>query len=89
MSEQIALDVGRNALVMALQVSAPLLVGTLGVGMLISVFQAVTQINEATLSFVPKILVVAATLALLGPWMGNSIVTYTIGIFSMLPTIAR
>ena len=89
MTEQLALDVGRNALVMALQLSAPLLIATLGVGMLVSVFQAVTQINEATLSFVPKILVVAATLALLAPWMGDSILTYTIGIFNMLPSIAR
>jgi flagellar biosynthetic protein FliQ len=89
MTEQFALDVGRNALLMALQLSAPLLIGTLGVGMLVSVFQAVTQINESTLSFVPKILVVAATLALLGPWMGDSLLAYTVGVFNMLPTIAR
>jgi flagellar biosynthetic protein FliQ len=89
MTEQLVIDVGRNALVMALQLSAPLLLATLGVGMLVSVFQAVTQINEATLSFVPKILVVAASLALLAPWMGDSIVTFTIGIFNLLPTVAR
>jgi flagellar biosynthetic protein FliQ len=55
----------------------------------VSVFQAVTQINEATLSFVPKVLVTAAALALLGPWMATTLITYMVGTFNMLPSLAR
>ena len=89
MNEQIAMDIARSALTVALQIAAPLLIGTLGVGMLVSLFQAVTQINEVTLSFVPKILVVVATLAVLGPWMGSTMVTYTVAVFNSLPTADR
>jgi flagellar biosynthetic protein FliQ len=57
--------------------------------MIISIFQAVTQINEATLSFVPKILVTAAGLALLGPWMATTLIGYFANTFNMLPQLAR
>jgi flagellar biosynthesis protein FliQ len=53
------------------------------------VFQAVTQINEQTLSFVPKILVVAGALAFLGPWMATTLVSYMVGTFNALPQLAR
>jgi flagellar biosynthetic protein FliQ len=69
--------VGRQALEMMVVLSAPILVTSLVVGVLISVFQAVTQIQEQTLSFIPKILAVAATLFLTLPWMLNSLVEYT------------
>jgi len=59
------------------------------VGLLISVFQALTQINEQTLTFVPKILAVFAALLLAGPWLLQSIVSYTADLFSMLPQMAR
>src|SRR5207253_1929577 len=74
MTEQFAIDVARNAFVVALQIGGPLPAGSLVVGMLVSVFQAVTQINESTLSFVPKILVVAGGLAVLGPSMATTLV---------------
>jgi len=89
MTDQLALDVARTAMTIALQIGGPLLVSSLAVGMLVSVFQAVTQINEQTLSFVPKILVVAGTLAVLGPWMAQTLVTYLVSTFNALPSLAH
>jgi flagellar biosynthetic protein FliQ len=89
MTEQFAIDVARNAFMTALEIAGPLLMGSLVVGMLVSVFQAVTQINESTLSFVPKILVVAGGLALLGPWMATTLIAYLINTFNALPQLAH
>jgi flagellar biosynthesis protein FliQ len=89
MTEQFAIDVARNAFMVALQIGGPLLIGSLAVGMLVSVFQAVTQINESTLSFVPKILVVAGGLAVLGPWMATTLVNYMVNTFDALPQLAH
>jgi flagellar biosynthetic protein FliQ len=89
MTEQYAIDVARTAFTVALQIGGPLLVGSLAVGMLVSIFQAVTQINESTLSFVPKILVVAGTLAVLGPWMATTLISYMVGTFNALPQLAH
>ena len=89
MTEQFAIDVARNAFMVALQIGGPLLAGSLIVGMLVSVFQAVTQINESTLSFVPKVLVVAGGLAFLGPWMATTLITYMVNTFNTLPQLAR
>jgi len=89
MTEQFAIDVARNAFMVALQIGGPLLAGSLVVGMMVSVFQAVTQINESTLSFVPKILVVAGALAVLGPWMATTLVTYMVNTFNLLPQLAH
>jgi flagellar biosynthetic protein FliQ len=88
-TEQFAIDVSKNAFMIALQIGGPLLMGSLLVGMSVSVFQAVTQINESSLSFVPKVLVVAGLLALLGPWMANTLIGYMIGTFNLLPTLTR
>ena len=89
MTEQYAIDVARTAFTIALEVAGPLLVSSLAVGMLVSVFQAVTQINESTLSFVPKILVVAGALAVLGPWMATTLINYIVGTFNALPDLAH
>jgi len=89
MTEQLAIDVGVRAFVTALQIAGPLLGISLAVGMLVSVFQAVTQINEQTLSFVPKVLVVAGTMFVLGPWMASTLVTYMVGVFNSLPQLAH
>jgi flagellar biosynthetic protein FliQ len=89
MTEQFAIDVARNAFVITLQIGGPLLGASLVVGMIVSVFQAVTQINEATLSFVPKILVIAGALAVLGPWMATTLVGYMVNTFNLLPSLAR
>ncbi|MDR1911382.1 MAG: flagellar biosynthesis protein FliQ [Helicobacteraceae bacterium] len=69
----------------ALMIAAPMLLGGLLAGLLISVFQATTQINEMTLSFVPKILVVAAIMILAMPWMMNVMIDFTIRTFQMIP----
>jgi flagellar biosynthetic protein FliQ len=88
-TEQFAIDTARNAFMVALQVGGPLLICSLLVGMLVSVFQAVTQINEQSLSFVPKILVVAGALAVLGPWMATTLIAYLVGTFNSLPSLAH
>ncbi len=67
---------GQQGLLMLLMVSAPVLLVVLVVGLVVSVFQAATQINEATLSFVPKIIAAVAVLAIAGPWMMTTLVVY-------------
>jgi flagellar biosynthetic protein FliQ len=67
---------GQQGLMMLLMVSAPVLLVVLAVGLVVSIFQAATQINEATLSFVPKIVAAVAVLAIAGPWMMNTLVEY-------------
>jgi flagellar biosynthetic protein FliQ len=89
MTEGMVLDLARNALTITLQLSLPILVFSLVSGLLISVFQAVTQINEATLAFVPKILAVLAAGVIFGPWMLNSLVSYMANLFISLPALAR
>ncbi len=89
MTEQFAIDVAQKAFMIALQIGGPLLVVSLIVGMLVSVFQAVTQINEQSLSFVPKMLMIAGTLAMLGPWMAQTLITYMVSTFDSLATLAH
>jgi flagellar biosynthesis protein FliQ len=88
-TELFALEIGRNALMMTVMLAAPMMGAALVVGLLISVFQALTQINEQTLTFVPKILAVFAAMVVTGPWLLNSLVGYTTGLFSMLPNMVR
>ncbi len=76
MNSQMVLTMGQEALWMLLMVSAPVLGVVLVVGLLVSLFQAVTQINEATLAFVPKLLAAVAVFALAGPWMLATLVDY-------------
>jgi flagellar biosynthetic protein FliQ len=83
------LELGRNALVMTLMLSAPMLGVALVVGLAISLVQALTQINEVTLSFVPKILGVFGILAIAGPWLIATLLGYTVGLFNMLPSMVR
>jgi flagellar biosynthesis protein FliQ len=89
MTEQFAIDIARNAFITALEIGGPLLAVSLAIGMVVSIFQAVTQINEQTLSFVPKVLTVSAALAVLGPWMATTLVGYMVGIFNSLPQLAH
>jgi flagellar biosynthetic protein FliQ len=73
---QMVLTMGQEALLMLLMVSAPVLGVVLLVGLVIGLFQAVTQINEATLAFVPKLIAAVAVFAIAGPWMLNMLVEY-------------
>ena len=77
--------IGQQALLMLLTVAAPMLVVVLVVGVVVSIFQAATQINEATLSFVPKLIAAVAVMAVAGPWMMTTLVDY---LRSMLMSIA-
>jgi flagellar biosynthetic protein FliQ len=85
MSPETVITLGRQGLEMMLIVSAPLLLVALGVGLLVSFFQAITQLNEQTLSFIPKLLAVALTLVLAGPWMIASLVDYLQRTLSSIP----
>ena len=88
MTDGVVVSLAQDALMTALLVSAPILVVSLAIGLVISVFQAMTQINEVTLTFVPKILGVFAVAAVLGPWMVGTMVDYTTRLFTSLPQIA-
>ena len=85
MDSQQAFDLGQRGLMMLLMISAPVLLTILVVGLVVSIFQAATQINEATLSFVPKLLAAVAVMAVAGPWMMTTLVDY---LRSMLMSIA-
>lgn len=76
MDAQQVFTLGQQGLMVLLTVSAPMLMVVLVVGLVVSIFQAATQISEATLSFVPKILAAVAVMALLGPWMMTTLVEY-------------
>ncbi len=89
MTEEFVVRLAMDALWTGLKIAGPILIVTLVVGLVISTIQAVTQVNEATLNFVPKALALIATLALLGPWMLNTLVSYTAAVFAGLPTFVR
>jgi flagellar biosynthetic protein FliQ len=89
MTEQLAIQFVRDALKMTILLAGPPLAFALIVGLVVSVLQAVTQINEVTLSFVPKILAVFVSLALFGPWMLNTILNYTATLFANLPALVK
>jgi flagellar biosynthetic protein FliQ len=76
MTPETVVTVGRQALELMLIVSAPLLLVALLVGLVVSFFQAITQLNEQTLSFLPKLVAVALTLVVIGPWMITTLVDY-------------
>jgi flagellar biosynthesis protein FliQ len=76
---------GQQGLMMLLTVSAPVLLTVLVVGLVVSVFQAATQINEATLSFVPKIVAAVVVLAVAGPWMMTTLVEYLQRVLQSIP----
>ncbi len=88
MSHALIVDLARNAILTALLLAAPMLVVALGVGLIVSVLQAVTQIQEQTLAFVPKLLAVAGTALVALPWMIQLAVRYTVELFRGLPNLA-
>jgi flagellar biosynthesis protein FliQ len=83
------LELTNQAIKMALMLSAPMLVGALVIGVLVSIFQAVTQINEQTLSFIPKILVITAALVIFSPWMMETLTAFTKELFLEIPQISQ
>lgn len=87
MTPETILTLGQRALELAILVSAPLLLTGLAVGVLISLFQAATQINEMTLTFVPKLLAIAAVLLLTGQWMLGLLMDFTQTLFKDIPNL--
>jgi len=81
------MTIGYEAMKLTLLLGAPLLLVALVTGLLISLFQAATQINEATLSFIPKLLAVFATLVVAGPWMLGLVLDYMRNLFSSIPQL--
>jgi flagellar biosynthetic protein FliQ len=84
-----ALSLGREAIVVALLVCAPALLLGLATGLIVSVFQAVTQIQEPTLAFIPKIVIVALAILLFGPFMLALLTDFTTRVFTEIPTFVR
>jgi len=80
-------SIGREALILMLMISGPMLLFGLVVGVSIALFQAVTQIQEMTLTFVPKILAVALALLIFLPWMINMVTDFTRHLYEMIPTL--
>lgn len=85
MTPESVVSLGQQALLTMLLVAAPLLLAALAVGLLVSVFQAATQINEMTLSFIPKLVAVFVTLVVAGPWMTSLLVDYIHRLFTGIP----
>ena len=89
MGVETVIGVGRSALELALSLAGPVLLFGLVAGLAVSVFQALTQINEITLTFIPKILATAAALVLFGPWMLTRLINFTVTLFESLPHYVR
>ncbi|GAA0680490.1 flagellar biosynthesis protein FliQ [Clostridium cadaveris] len=89
MSEMVIMTVIKKALIAGIMVAGPILIVSLLVGLIISVFQATTQIQEQTLTFVPKLIVIILVLVIGGPWMLNKLVILTTELFNMVSTITK
>ena len=87
MTPTTVIELGRHAVELMLLVSAPLFLAALVTGLIVSIFQAATQINETTLSFVPKLIVIFLTLIVAGPWMLTLITDYMRQLYQSIPTI--
>jgi flagellar biosynthetic protein FliQ len=87
MNQDTIVNLATQAMSLALKIAGPLLLVALVVGVLVSVFQAVTQIQEQSLSLIPKIAAVAVVIVLLGPWMLGQLVSYTSALYTAIPTM--
>ncbi|MBN2796996.1 MAG: flagellar biosynthesis protein FliQ [Clostridia bacterium] len=85
MTDVQVIEIFKSAIYHILIMSAPMLIAALVVGLVISIFQATTQIQEQTLAFVPKVLAIFIVLMFAGPWLMNTIVTYTVQLFNQIP----
>jgi len=89
MTPESVMSLGFQAIKVALAVAAPLLLSSMFTGLLVSILQATTQINESTLSFIPKILTLVVVLIVLGPWMLETLMDYMRTVFTQIPTLIR
>lgn len=89
MTPESVMGLGYQSIKVALMVAAPLLLGSMFTGLIVSILQATTQINESTLSFIPKVLTVIVVVIVLGPWMLETLMDYMQAVFSNIATIIR
>jgi len=89
MNPEAVIHIGKQAVETVLLTSAPMLLAAMVIGLLISIFQAATQINEQTMTFIPKIVAVFVTLLIFGPWIIELLITFTTGIISQIATIGH
>lgn len=89
MTQAMIVGIAQQAVLIMVMVAGPLLIVSLVVGLLVSIFQAVTQINEMTLTFVPKVVAIFVALIVLGPWMMQMMLGYTANTFVSIATLAR
>jgi flagellar biosynthetic protein FliQ len=87
MGQDTVISLATQAMTLAVKIAGPILLAGLIIGLLVSIFQAVTSIQEQSLSFIPKIVGVAALIVLLGPWMLDQLVTYTQNLFLSIPSM--
>ncbi|MEO6354155.1 MAG: flagellar biosynthesis protein FliQ, partial [Burkholderiaceae bacterium] len=87
MTPESVMSIGRHAIEITLMIAAPMLLTALVIGLIVSVFQAATQINEQTLSFIPKLVGIFAALVIAGPWMLSVMLDYMRGVFSSIPSL--
>lgn len=87
MNDTTIIDIAMQTMVVALKLSAPILVTALTIGFAISLFQAMTQIQEFTLAFVPKVVGIGIALIISGNWMLHTLMTFTVNLFERIPTL--
>jgi flagellar biosynthetic protein FliQ len=87
MDQDTVINLASQAMSLAFKVAGPLLLGAMVVGLVVSIFQAVTQIQEQSLTLIPKIAVIAVIAVLLGPWMLDQMVAYTTNLYTAIPTL--
>lgn len=87
MTPETITTIGQQALWVTMMIAAPLLLSALAVGLLVGMFQAATQINEMTMSFIPKLLVLGLALNIAGPWMLSTIMTFTRQLIQQIPSL--
>lgn len=89
MNQQTIIDIGSQSAIISMKIAAPALISIMITGFLVSLFQAATQINEQTLSFIPKILAMTAALFITGPWILQTLMFFTIRLFKSIPDFAH
>jgi flagellar biosynthetic protein FliQ len=87
MDQDTVINLASQAMSLAFKVAGPLLLGAMVVGLLVSIFQAVTQIQEQSLTLIPKIAAIAVIVVVLGPWMLDQMVAYTTNLYTEIPTL--
>ncbi len=87
MDQNTAVNLATQAMTLAMEVGGPLLLVGLGVGLVVSLFQAITSIQEQTLSFIPKIVGIGVVIVVLGPWMLEQLVSYTQSLYMSIPQV--